>query len=239
MLKQIGNNRAVVHVEPDFWGEARNVNGNPASIPAAVQSANSGDCSGVANTIAGFGACLIKMARKYAPNAKIGLHASPWNISLNKNPSYDIEGDARSVAQFLKSAGGGDLVVADLDDRDAAYHQIVEGRNIWWDANNRSLPNYTQYLRWVTALTTAMQKPALLWQVPVGNGSQNNTYQHWKDNRVGYFFGHMGQLAAANVFGIAYGAGNTAQTNPSTDGGVLVAKTKAYVKAGGVAACQP
>lgn len=51
----------------------------------------------MANTIAGFGQCMIKMARKYAPNAKLGFHASPWNIALNRDPSYDIESDGRAV----------------------------------------------------------------------------------------------------------------------------------------------
>lgn len=239
LLKQIGSAKAIVHVEPDFWGEAQKVNSNPAAIAAAVAKANSTDCSSVANTIAGFGQCLIKMARKYAPNAKLGFHASPWSISLNRDPSYDIEADGRAVANFLKAVGGGDLVVADLDDRDAGYHQAVEGRNLWWDATNATLPNYAQYLRWVKALTVAMQKPALLWQVPIGNAAQNNAYQHWKDNRVAYFFAHMADLATANVAGIAYGAGADDQTNPSTDGGVLIAKAKAYVNGGGTAACQP
>ncbi len=236
-LKQIGSNKAIVHVEPDFWGYGRQVNSNPANLPAAVANANGTDCAGLPNTLAGMGRCMIAMGHKYAPNAQIGLHASPWNISLNKNASYNIEADAQAAASFLTAAGGGDLVVSDLADRDADYYRIVQGRNEWWDATNKTLPNFTQYLRWVTALTAAMQKPALLWQVPVGNANQNNSALHWKDNRLAYFFGHMADLAKANVAGIAYGAGEEQQTNPSSDGGLLVAQTKSYVNAGGTAAC--
>ena len=31
--------------------------------------------------------------------------------------------------------------------------------------------------------------PALYWQTPLGNAAQNNTTNHYKDNRVDYFFG--------------------------------------------------
>jgi hypothetical protein len=31
--------------------------------------------------------------------------------------------------------------------------------------------------------------PALYWQTPLGNSMQTNTTNHYKDNRVDYFFG--------------------------------------------------
>jgi hypothetical protein len=69
--------------------------------------------------------------------------------------------------------------------------------------------------------------------MPLGNASQNNTTNHWKDNRLDYFFAHWDELAAAHVLGAAFGAGQGDQTLPSTDGGNLIAKTKAYVASGG------
>ena len=242
-LNQIGpNNKAIIHVEPDFWGYARQYNSStPANINAAVATANIPDCGTapniLPNTLAGMGQCLIAMAHKYAANARISLHASPWNISLNKSSSYNIEGDAQATANFLNAAGGGDLVITDLADRDADYYRIVLRQNEWWDATNKTLPNFSQYLRWVTALTAAMQKPGLLWQVPLGNSKQTNKNLHWKDNRLEYFFGHMSEVALANVVGIAYGAGQDQQTSPSTDGGLLVSQTNAYVNGGGTPAC--
>ena len=73
------------------------------------------------------------------------------------------------------------------------------------------------------ALTEALGTPALYWQTPLGNASQNNTADHYQDNRVDYFFGgsaagvestapttvaaHWSELAAAHVIGVAFGAG--------------------------------
>ena len=117
----------------------------------------------------------------------------------------------------------------------------------------RRCPDYAQHLTWVKALTEALGTPALYWQTPLGNASQNNTTDHYQDNRVDYFFGgsaagvesgapttvpaHWSALAAAHVIGVAFGAGAGEQTTPETDGGYLVSKTKAYVAAGGQALC--
>ena len=87
------------------------------------------------------------------------------------------------------------------------------------------------------ALTEAMNKPALYWQTPLGNASQNNTANHYQDNRVDYFLTHMSELAAAHVMGAAFGAGAGDQTTPESDGGNFVAKAKAYYSAGGQPLC--
>src|SRR5450631_3106438 len=243
LLQQIGQNKALLHIEPDFWGYAR-LAGSPTSLAAAVASANPTDCGALPNTIAA-------MVRKYAPNAFVGLSSSAWNIASNTNKSVDVTTDAKAVAAFLAACGGSgaDFVVIETSDRDAGYYQIVKGTNNWWDATDTTLPDYAQDLAWVKALTEALGTPALYWQTPVGNASQNNTTDHYQDNRVDYFFGgsaagvqsaapttvpaHWSALAAAHVIGVAFGAGAGEQTTPETDGGYLVSKTKTYVAAGG------
>ena len=255
LLQQIGQNKALLHIEPDFWGYARQA-GSPTSLAAAVASANPTDCGALPNTIAGMGQCLISMVRKYAPNALVGLSSSAWNVAGNTNKSVDVTTDAKAVAAFLAACGqsSADFVVVETSDRDAGYYQIVKGSNSWWDATDTTLPNYAQDLAWVKALTEALGTPALYWQTPVGNASQNNTTDHYQDNRVDYFFGgsaagaesaapttvpaHWSALAAAHVIGVAFGAGAGEQTTPETDGGYLVSKTKAYVSAGGQPLCQ-
>jgi len=255
LLQQIGQNKALLHVEPDFWGYARQA-GSPTSLGAAVASANPTDCGALPNTIAGMGQCLISMVRKYAPNALVGLSSSAWNVAGNTSKSVDVTTDARSVATFLAACGqsGADFVVVETSDRDAGYYQIVKGTNSWWDATDATLPSYAQDLAWVKALTEALGTPALYWQTPVGNASQNNTADHYQDNRVDYFFGgsaagvestapttvpaHWSALSAAHVIGVAFGAGEGTQTTPETDGGYLISKTKAYVSAGGQPLCQ-
>ncbi len=143
-------------------------------------------------------------------------------------------------AAFLAAAGetDADLVIVETSDRDAGYYQSV-GMNTFWDATNATLPDFHQDFAWVKALTEALGKPAIYWQTPLGNSMQNNTTNHWKDNRVDYFFANMSELAGAHAIGAAYGAGRGDQTLPETDGGNLVAKTKAYAAGagGGQALC--
>jgi len=255
LLQQIGQQKALLHIEPDFWGYAR-LAGSPTALAAAVASANPTDCGALPNTIAGMGQCMIAMVRKYAPNALVGLSSSAWNISSNTNKSVDVTTDAKAVAAFLAACGqsSADFVVVETSDRDAGYYQISQGTNKWWDATDTTLPDYAQDLAWVKALTEALGTPALYWQTPIGNASQSNTTDHYQDNRVDYFFGgsaagvqstapttipaHWSALAAAHVIGVAFGAGAGAQTTPETDGGYLISKTKTYVSGGGQPLCQ-
>ena len=34
-------------------------------------------------------------------------------------------------------------------------------------------------------------KPVVLWQVPMGNMAQNNTTNHYQDDKVDWFFAHL------------------------------------------------
>jgi hypothetical protein len=254
LLQQVGQSQAMLHVEPDFWGYARQA-GSPTTLTAAVASANPTDCASLPNTIAGMGQCMIQMVRTYAPKAFVGLHASAWNISLNGTAGVDVTTDAKEVATFLAACGQSkaDFVVVETSDRDAGYYQTVEMQDKWWDPSDTTLPDYKQDLTWVKALTEALGTPALYWQTPVGNASQNNTMNHYQDNRVDYFFGgsaaqvesappvtvpaHWSDLAAAHVIGVAFGAGDGNGTTPDTDGGHLVSLTSTYVSSGGQALC--
>jgi hypothetical protein len=254
LLKTIGQTKALLHIEPDFWGYVR-LAGDPTTLPAAVSAANSTDCSSLPSTIAGMGQCMISMARKYAPNALVGLQASAWNSAGNTSASTDVTVDAKAVAAVLAACGQSkaDFVVVETSDRDAGYYQIVKNQNTWWDPTDKKLPDFAQDLTWIKALTEALGVPALYWQTPLGNSSGTNTNDGYKDNRVDYFFGgsasqvesgaavtvpsHWSELAAAHVVGVAFGAGADDQTTPDTDGGNLATKTKAYVASGGQALC--
>jgi len=254
LLQTIGQTKAVLHIEPDFWGYVRQA-GDPTTLPAAVGSVNSTDCSSLPSTIAGMGQCMIAMVRKYAPHALVGLQASAWNIAGNTDPNTDVTVDAKAVATVLAACGQStaDFVVVETSDRDAGYYQIVENEDTWWDPTDKMRPDYAQDLTWITALTEALGVPALYWQTPLGNSMGTNTNNSYKDNRVDYFFGgsastvksgpavtvppHWTDLAAAHVVGVAFGAGAGGQTTPDTDGGNLATKTKAYIAAGGQTLC--
>jgi hypothetical protein len=243
VLQSLGTSTALVHVEPDFWGYAEQVNENPHAQPASVASANPTDCAAMENSIAGLGRCFIAMVRKYAPNTRVGLHGSGWGTKMdvlgNSNASLDVAGEARKLGRFLKECGAadGDFVVVDASDRDAGWYQ-TQGRNAWWDATNAKIPDFHQAFQWSTALAEEVGRPVLWWQVPVGNMGLSDTTDHWKDNRVDYFFAHPDEIAAAHGVGMAFGSGATGQTTPSTDNGNLIAKTKAYANGGGQALCR-
>jgi hypothetical protein len=239
--RNIGSSKALLHIEPDFWGFAQQVNSNAHLVPAAVSSADPADCSGYENSVARLGQCMVHIVRVYAPNALVGLHASGWatgvDVLFNTSRSLDVRTEAAKVATFLAASGGAqsDFVVVEMSDRDAGYYQSI-GQNRWWDAQNATLPHFAQDLIWVKALAESLGKPALWWQVPVGNMNQN-VPGHWKDNRVQYFFYHPSPFAAAQGVGIVFGAGTTEQTDPGGDDGYLVFRMNSYVRAGGTPAC--
>jgi hypothetical protein len=83
-------------------------------------------------------------------------------------------------------------------------------------------------------MSEAVGKPIVLWQIPLGNMAQNNTLNHYKDDKVDWFFGHMSQVADAHVAGLLFGPGQQEQTSVDTDGGNLINKVIAYRAAGGV-----
>jgi hypothetical protein len=242
VLQAIGSSTAFLHVEPDFWGFAEQVDEDPHAIPAAVASANPTDCAGQENSIAGLGRCMIAMVRIYAPNARVGLHGSGWGTQIdvlqNRDPALDVAGEAQKLGAFLAACGAdqGDFVVVDASDRDAGYYASI-GQDRWWDATDATLPSFAQAFAWSQALAERVGRPVVWWQLPVGNMSLPNVFQEWKDNRVDYLFAHTAALAASHGAAMAFGAGDGNQTTPSTDGGNLVAKTQAYGAAGGQAPC--
>jgi hypothetical protein len=243
VLGQIGNSRALLHVEPDLWGYAEQVGADPHHIAAAVRTANPTDCAGQEDSVAGLGGCLIAMARKYAPAAKVGLHASAWasgdDVHENTDPRLDVGAEARRVADFLLACGAGDsdFVVVEASDRDAGFYRSI-GRDVFWDATNATLPNFRQAFAWTRALTERMGHAALWWQLPLGNMSLPNVTYQWQDNRVDYFFSHPGEVAGTNAFAMVFGAGAEGQTNPSTDRGNFVTRVQQLAAAGGQVACQ-
>lgn len=226
LLQKIGNTQAMLHIEPDFWGYVRQVNSNPHAVPAPVRAANPTDCATQDDSAAGLARCMIAMVRKYAPNARVGLHASPWN--------FKVSGDGPATGAFMVALGArdGDFVVTDPADRDAGYYSSL-GQNRWWNDADA-----TRYLAWSKEVADAVGLPTVMWQIPLGNMSQNNTTNHWQDNRLDWLFAHRAEVARSRIVALLFGAGMPDQTTPETDGGNLIAKTIADKQAGGTPLCQ-
>ena len=233
-LQQLGDAKAMIHLEPDTWGYGQQANADPTRVEVAVASANTTDCSGLGNHFGGFGRCLIAMVRKYAPNAKVGFHASGWatsrDVGGNTDVSLDVAGEAKKTADFLVGCGAADtdFVVVEASDRDAGFYQANGDASALWDTTNTALPNFRQAFAWATKIADVVKRPLVWWQLPLGNSTTR-----YADNRVDYFFQHTDEVAATHAVLMAFGAGRDDQTRPETDNGNLAARTSAYATAGG------
>jgi len=241
VLQSLGEGPALVQVEPGFWGYVQQLDPNPYATPAAVPEANPEECGDEEPSIAGLGRCLVKMARLHAPDAKIGLHGSGWSTAIdvlqNDDTSVDVVAEATALGAFLSAtAPDADLVFIDATDRDAGYSASI-GRETWWDDTNMTLPNFHQAFDWSRTLSETMARPHLWWQLPFGNMSLPGGSTQWTDNRLDYFFSHMGEVAAAHGVGIAFGAGAGGQVTAESDGGNFASKASDYADAGGQPLC--
>ena len=236
LLQRIGSNRALVHIEPDFWGYAQHAGADPHALSVPVKTANATDCAGQENSIAGLGRCMIAMVRRYAPSATVGLHASAWasgvDVSMNTNSQFDVAAEGTKVGAFLAECGpDADVVVADIADRDAADSG---GR---WMKTDDTLPSIRQVLEFEQAVAARIGKPIVWWQVPVGNMSLPNAAKQWKDNRLDWFLDNVGEVAQRGAVGVAFGGGQASSTTPDSDGGHLFTRAAAYGTAGGQKLC--
>ncbi|MDX3190894.1 RICIN domain-containing protein [Streptomyces sp. MN03-5084-2B] len=220
-LQKIGKSQDMIDIEPDFWGYVRSL-GSPHQVPAQVKAANPTDCGGQENSAAGLAACLVAMAHKYAPNAGAGLHLTCWDWEAN------VQQCVKDYAEL--GAKNADFLVTDVSDRDAGWYAKPEngGRNAFWTDQKAAAT-----LKFYKTMAESVGKPVVLWQVPVGNMAQNNTLNHYQDDKVDWFFAHMDQVADAHVAALLFGAGQQEQTGVETDGGNLISKTTAYHNSGG------
>jgi hypothetical protein len=182
------------------------------------------------DTAQGFAFALLHLRDRYAPNAMLALHASPWgtltDIASDTRASLDVAGIAASTASFLKTEGlaGMPSGVSDFDviSNDIADHDSGQS-GIWWDRNNVTFPNFTRYLQYTSALSADTGRGILMWQVPEGNqyfDTENNSKGHTQDNKAEYILGHVADFASAGVIGVLFGPGNggTAVQDAQHDG---------------------
>ena len=208
----------VVHVEPDLFGymEHKAAGGDASKVSASVASSGYAGFTGLPNTFQGFAWGLLSLRDAIAPNVILGTHASTWasgvDIGMNTDPTFNMAADADKVAAFLGSAGVSanthagtfDLVFNDVSDNDAG----INGR--WWDRTDTSLPDFQQWLTWMTELRAKTARPLVEWQVPVGNqyfDTMNQSSGHSQDNRAEYFLSHASGLQAAGIIAVLFGSG--------------------------------
>lgn len=223
-----GSQPVIFNLEPDFYGFMQQLSNSgspppgvlpddPSSYPVAL------NLPGYPNNLAGFGRRMVDVVHAIAPNALVGPMASIW--ATNFDPQNVSAPQAQQMAQrtaaFMDAMGGAqaDLLFVEWSDRDAG-----SGLRPWWDDADRELPRHTRAILWENALSAAAAKRLILWQVPVGNMSLDNTCDHYQDNRVAYAFSHPRDLFDAGVAAVLFGGGAACMTQPHTDGGFLAAQ---------------
>jgi hypothetical protein len=227
-----GAKPVIFHIDPDFYGFMQQYKyssgapnpDDPSSYPVALNLA------GYPDNLAGFGRRIVDLIHATAPNALVAPQASMWatNNDPNNVTVAQAQSMARSTAAFIGAMGGAqaDLLFVEWSDRDSGCAALpqCQPQRPWWDAADHNLPRPTRAILWENALSVASGKRLILWQVPAGNMAQNNTCNHYQDNRAAYLFNHPRDMADAGVTAVLFGSGASCMTAPSTDGGFIAAQ---------------
>jgi hypothetical protein len=236
------------------FGLCTGTGNNPALLKAAVASSGNADVAAFPNTYLGFNLALLHLRDLYAPNVLLAFHVSNWSagtdISSNTSSSINATTLGQEAGTFAALSGitglpvgvkGYDLIFNDVLDRDAAYYKYVYGNpNAFWDRLNVTFPNFTRWETYVHAINGTTGLPMIVWQVPEGNqyfDTENNTNNHYQDNRAEYFFGHIGELANTGIIGVLFGAGAGGPT-VEYDGGDGITNPASFCTTDGISSGQ-
>src|SRR5215217_3522663 len=132
-LQQVGSERALLHIEPDLWGYLQFFsNGDPATVPAQVASANATDCAGMARKVADF---LLKLGA--ADTDFIVVEASDRDAGFYDSIGEDTWWDANNATlpHFRQAFTWA-----------SAISERLNKPNFWWQlpVGNMNLPNTNQ-----------------------------------------------------------------------------------------------
>lgn len=226
----------IFHIEPDLWGLMQQNYGDDARvIPVSVASSGYSGLSSLPNNAAGFAQALVSLRNTFAPNVILAWHASDWGPNNGFDPtlttfqSYNTpQVTGQRLAAFYESFGASfDMIFHDPSDADSAFKVLVRGNpsaTSWW--TNTAFSNYLSY---VGTVYNGTGLRSMLWQVPSGNTlylSENNTNDHYQDNRPQYFLkvgnsyqnirNFVGQGVIGLIFG--FGGGTTDYMDDANDG---------------------
>jgi hypothetical protein len=209
-----GRRMVVIHVEPDLWGYLEQ-----AHATALARS---------------FAQRLIALRNRLAPRVLLAYHLSSWgtdqDVTSGQFSLAQVDRLSATAAVFYESLHAHfDLVFTDVTDRDAGYYRYVEGNpDTWWGPAQFAREN-----RFIAGFTRRTNTAVVLWQLPVGDTHLNNTWEHYRDNRLQWWLGagsaaHLRATRDAGVIGLLFGAGATGCTTPQTDGGFFFRLARRY-----------
>lgn len=209
----------VLHFEPDMWGyiQQKSKRDDATTFSMPVHSSGHPDLGDLPDNAAGLAQAVLRLRDRYGPNTLVAYHMSTWGTGtdpLYTNPDEDeVEELASSSAAFYTSLGADfDLTFAEMSDRDAGFKQHIygDGGASWWDAGD-----FARHASYLGIFVQRTGTRVVLWQVPQGNTvmrAQNNTWNHFQDNKVEWLLGDTGlsglqPYVAAGVLAVLFGRG--------------------------------
>jgi hypothetical protein len=209
-----GDRLVVIHIEPDLWGYLEQ-----AHATALARS---------------FAQRLVALRNRLAPHVLLAWHLSVWGT--DEDPTYSkpslahMDQLAAVSAAFYESLHAHfDLVFNDVTDRDAGFYQHVEGNpRTWWGPED-----FVRHDRYIAGFTRRTHTAVVLWQLPVGDTRLNDTWDHYRDNRLQWWLGpgstaHLRTTRDSGVIGLLFGAGAAGNTTPQSDGGFFYRLARRY-----------
>jgi hypothetical protein len=209
-----GRHLAIIHLEPDLWGYLQQ-----ARASALARA---------------FARKLIALRDQLAPHVMLAWHLSVWGT--DEDPTYSkpslahMDALAAKSAAFYRALGVRfDLVFNDVTDRDAGFYQHVEGNpNTGWGP-----ADFLRHDAYIAGFTRRTHTRVVLWQLPLGNSTLDNTWGHYRDNRLQWWLAdptgpHLRATRSAGVIGLLFGGGAAGTTSDQTDGGLFFRLARRY-----------
>jgi hypothetical protein len=208
-----GGQLVVFHIEPDLWGYL--MMRDERSLARS------------------FARRVVRLRNRVAPKIALGWHMSEWgtkeDITFSDPGLPHVRVLARRLAAFYRGLHARfDVVFADPEDRDAGFNEKINGDGgaSWWNA-----ADFRRHEALYAEFAKRAKRKLVLWQVPLGNTALDDTWTHFRDNRVERWLGRpaaLKRLQRKGVVAILYGGGADGTTQKETDGGLFYRLAKAY-----------
>jgi hypothetical protein len=221
-LKSTGNTPAIFHFEPDFFGAIQYRHGDRATrqVRRIVHQ-------------------IFALRNRVAPRVKLAYAVSVWGTHVDPvldNPSLrKIDRMARRSVRFYRSLGvRWDVVFGEMDDRDSGYNEFEndDGGRSWWTKGD-----WDRHVRFYRRFHAGVRRPIVMWQVPLGNSTLDDSWKHYRDNKVETLLGDpkrtmLKRYTRAGVTAFLFGPGTEGCTTDRSDGGVFYRLARQYYRRG-------